>query len=296
VAVPNVTGQLQEAARESLSNAGFLPNIQRESSTNVPINQATRTDPAGLEKAAKGSQVTLFISTGPAQAKVPDLSGKTTSEAAQLLQANGLVASTNTNTKPTTDPSQVDKVVDQDPKAGATVAGGTQVTLTTGTKQNTLTVPQLTGLAIDQAELQLTNMGLQWNATQVDGPGDRDTVLKTSPAANQQVAIGGTVTLYVSRGNQIKMPDVRNLTAADARTALKSAGFDGDIQFTKTSVSNPSLADVVVSQSVAPNQGVDPEGSVQLAVGQYSGTSSSSSNSSSGNRSNNNNNTGGSGN
>ncbi|MDT7671323.1 MAG: eukaryotic-like serine/threonine-protein kinase, partial [Pseudonocardiales bacterium] len=281
VAVPNVTGQLQEAARESLSNAGFLPNIQRESSTNVPINQATRTDPAGLEKAAKGSQVTLFISTGPAQAKVPDLSGKTTSEAAQLLQANGLVASTNTNTKPTTDPSQVDKVVDQDPKAGATVAGGTQVTLTTGTKQNTLTVPQLTGLAIDQAELQLTNMGLQWNATQVDGPGDRDTVLKTSPAANQQVAIGGTVTLYVSRGNQIKMPDVRNLTAADARTALKSAGFDGDIQFTKTSVSNPSLADVVVSQSVAPNQGVDPEGSVQLAVGQYSGTSSSSSNSSS---------------
>jgi serine/threonine-protein kinase len=155
-------------------------------------------------------------------------------------------------------------------------------------------VPQLTGLAIDQAELQLTNMGLQWNATQVDGPGDRDTVLKTSPAANQQVAIGGTVTLYVSRGNQIQMPDVRNLTAADARTALKSAGFDGDIQFTKTSVSNPSLADVVVSQSVAPNQGVDPEGSVQLAVGQYSGTSSSSSNSSSGNRSNNN--TGGSGN
>jgi serine/threonine-protein kinase len=296
VAVPNVTGQLQEAARESLSNAGFLPNIQRESSTNVPINQATRTDPAGLEKAAKGSQVALFISTGPAQAKVPDLSGKTTSEAAQLLQANGLVASTNTNTKPTTDPSQVDKVVDQDPKAGATVAGGTQVTLTTGTKQNTLTVPQLTGLAIDQAELQLTNMGLQWNATQVDGPGDRDTVLKSSPAANQQVAIGGTVTLYVSRGNQIQMPDVRNLTAADARTALKSAGFDGDIQFTKTSVSNPSLADVVVSQSVAPNQGVDPEGSVQLAVGQYSGTSSSSSSSSSsGNRPNNNNN-GGSGN
>jgi beta-lactam-binding protein with PASTA domain/tRNA A-37 threonylcarbamoyl transferase component Bud32 len=298
VAVPNVTGQLQEAARESLSNAGFLPNIQRESSTNVPINQATRTDPAGLEKAAKGSQVTLFISTGPAQAKVPDLSGKTTSEAAQLLQANGLVASTSTNTRPTTDPSQVDKVVDQDPKAGATVAGGTQVTLTTGTKQNTITVPQLTGLAIDQAELQLTNMGLQWNATQVDGPGDRDTVLKTSPAANQQVAIGGTVTLYVSRGNQVKMPDVRNLTAADARTALKSAGFDGDIQFTKTSVSNPSLADVVVSQSVAPNQGVDPEGSVQLAVGQYSGTSSSSSNSnsSSGNRPNNNNNNGGSGN
>jgi len=85
------------------------------------------------------------------------------------------------------------------------------------------------------------------------------------------------------------MPDVRNLTADDARKALKSAGFDGDIQFTKTSVSNPSLSDVVVSQSVAPNQGIDPEGSVQLSVGQYSGGTSSSGNSSSGNRSNSNN-------
>ena len=289
VQVPNVTGQLQEAARESLSAAGFLPNVSREASTTVPINQVTRTDPPALQKASKGSQVTVFVSTGPAQARVPDLSGKTASEAAQLLQTSGLAAAATTNTKPTTDPTQVDKVVDQDPKAGTTVPGGTAVTITTGTKQNSITVPQLNGLRVDQAELQLSNMGLQWNATQVDGPGERDTVLRTTPSANQQVPIGGTVTLYISRGNQVQMPDVRNLTADDARKALKSAGFDGDIQFTKTSVSNPSLSDVVVSQSVAPNQGIDPEGSVQLSVGQYSGGTSSSGNSSSGNRSNSNN-------
>jgi serine/threonine-protein kinase len=282
VEVPNVTGQLQEAARESLSGAGFLPNVQREASSNVPINQATRTDPPAGQKAAKGSQVTLYVSTGPAQVQVPDLTGKTTSEAAQQLQALGLTTANNTNTKPTSDSSLVDKVVDQDPKAGATVPGGTAVTLSVGTKQNTMTVPQLAGLRVDQAELQLTNMGLQWTATDVDGPGDRDTVLRTSPAANQQVATGGTVTLYVSRGNQIAMPDVRNLSADDARRTLKSAGFDGDIQFTRTGVSNPNLDSVVVSQSVAPGQGVNPDGSVQLAVGQFSGGSSSSGNSGSG--------------
>ena len=275
IAVPNVTGQLQEAAREALSSEGFLPNIQREASTTVPINQVTRTDPAANAQAPKGSQVTLFVSTGPSQVQVPDLTGKTATEAAQYLQSRGLAAAPTTNTKPTTDANSVDKVIDQDPKAGTTVAGGTLVTLTTGSKQNTLTVPALTGLRVDQAELQLTNMGLQWTATQVDGPGDRDTVLRTSPAANQQVAVGGTVTLYVSRGNQVQMPDVRNLTADDARKALKSAGFDGDIQFTRTSVSNPNLSDVVVAQSVAAGQGVDPEGSVQLSVGQYSGGSSS---------------------
>jgi serine/threonine-protein kinase len=290
VAVPNVTGQLQEAARESLSAAGFLPNVSREASTTVPINQVTRTDPPALQKASKGSQVTVYVSTGPSQVTVPDVSGKTADEATQYLGTQGLTVATTTQTKPTTDPTQVNKVVDQDPKPHTTVPGGTVVTLTIGTKQNSLTVPQLAGLRVDQAELQLSNMGLQWNATQVDGPGDRDTVLRTTPSANQQVAIGGTVTLYISRGNQIQMPDVRNLTADDARKALKGAGFDGDIQFTKTSVSNPSLADVVVSQSVAPNQGIDPEGSVQLSVGQFSGGSTSSNgNSSSSNRSNTNN-------
>jgi len=283
--VPNVTGQLQEAARDSLTQYGFLPTVQREASASVPINQATRTNPPADAKAPKGSQVTIYVSTGPAQAQVPDLSGKTASEAAQLLQARGLAVGTSVTTRPTTDPTQVDKVVDQDPKAGTTVPGGTAVTLTTGTKQSTITVPQLTGLRVDQAGLQLTNMGLQWNSSQVDGPGDRDTVLRTTPGANQQVAVGGTVTLYVSRGNQVLMPDVRNLTADDARKALKSAGFDGDIQFTKTSVSNANLSGVVVSQSVAPGQGVDPEGSVQLSVGQFS-SGSSSSGSSTGNRSN----------
>jgi serine/threonine protein kinase/beta-lactam-binding protein with PASTA domain len=276
VEVPNVTGQLQEAARESLSSAGFLPNVQREASTNVPINQATRTDPPAGQRAAKGSQVTLYVSTGPAQVRVPDLTGRTTSEAAQLLQVQGLTAAATTNTKPTTDPSLVEKVVDQDPKAGTTVAGGTAVTLSVGVKQNTITVPQLAGLRVDQAELQLTNMGLQWSATQVDGPGDRETVLRTSPGANQQVAVGGTVTLFVSRGNQIQMPDVRNLTSDDARQALKSKGFSGDIQFSTSSVSDPNLDGVVISQSTAPGQGVDPDGTVGLTVGKFNSSSGSS--------------------
>jgi beta-lactam-binding protein with PASTA domain len=101
-------------------------------------------------------------------------------------------------------------------------------------------------------------------------------VLRTSPGANQQVAIGGTVTLFVSRGNQIQMPDVRNLTADDARKALKSKGFSGDIQFNTSSVSDPNLDGVVISQSTAPGQGVDPDGTVGLTVGKFNSSSGSS--------------------
>jgi serine/threonine-protein kinase len=286
VAVPNVAGQLQEAARDSLTRAGFLADVRQEPSPTVQIGQATRTDPGADTQADKGSKVTVFISSGPAQVKVPDVSGKTVSEATQYLQGLGLTVSPNTQSKPTTDPAQVDKVVAQSPRAGQTVGGGTAVTLTTGTKQNTVAVPDLTGLQVDQAELQLGNMNLQYTESTVDGPGDENSVLRTTPAAGQQVAQGGTVTLFVSRGNQVSMPDLRNLSVNDAKNKLKDAGFRGEVQFTTTGVSDPSLDSVVISQSVAPNQGVDAEGTIQVGVGRFSG-SSSSSNSSSNNSSNN---------
>ncbi|HEY2206327.1 MAG TPA: Stk1 family PASTA domain-containing Ser/Thr kinase [Pseudonocardia sp.] len=286
VSVPNVAGQLQEAARESLTQAGFRPTIQREASSANLVGQATRTDPPADSEVAKGSQVTVYIGTGPAQVPVPDLSGKTAAEANQALQAVGLTLAVNRKTAPTQDSSLVDKVVGQDPKAGSTVGGQSAVTITTGTKQNTLTMPSLVGVRQDQAQIQLQQMGLSVTVSQTDGPGNRDTVLKTSPSGGQQIQPGGSVTLFVTRGNQVTMPDVRKLSLDDAKRALKDAGFDGDIRTSRTDVSDPSLNDTVLAQSVAPNSGLDPDGTVQLTVGNASsngGSTPSSSNNSNGN-------------
>jgi serine/threonine-protein kinase len=96
-----------------------------------------------------------------------------------------------------------------------------------------------------------------------------------SPAPETGVVPTGQVppptTPSAAQDSDTKMPDVRYLTAHDAIKSLRSVGFSGDVQFTKTSVSNPSFTDVVVSQSVAPGQDLDPAGSVQLAIGQYPG-------------------------
>jgi eukaryotic-like serine/threonine-protein kinase len=276
VAVPDVTNQQQDVAREALNAAGFKPTIVREPSPTVQPNQATRTEPPAGTKLAKDKAITLYISTGPPSANVPDLTGLSASDASQRLEQMGLkLASGTPRTTGTTDPSLVDKVVTQDPKPKTAVPGGSTITIVLGVKQNTVPMPDVTGQSQDDAYEQLQQMGFRVSVSQTDGPGDQDTVLRTSPSAGQQVPQNGTVTLYVSRGNQVQMPNLLNLSADDARRELKRSGFDGDIRFSQQDTDNPSQNGVVISQSVRPRDGVDPDGSVNVTVGRYRGSNSS---------------------
>jgi serine/threonine-protein kinase len=273
VAVASVANQQQEAARETLINLGLKPSIKQEPSDASKAGLATRTDPPAGTTVDKGSNITLFIGSGPAQTPMPDLQGKTAAEASQALQTFGLTLASPTKTAGTSDQNLVNKVIDQDPKPGTTVKGGSKVTITIGFLQQTTPVPQVVGLPEDQAAQLLVQAGLRPQFSTVDGPGDQDSVLSSSPAQGQQVPNGSTVTLKVSRGNEVKMPDVRGLSRSDAQDALQSAGLNKDPDVFSVSVNNPSQDGKVVDQSTPPGQGVDPDSKVQIYIGQYNGGS-----------------------
>ena len=59
---------------------------------------------------------------------------------------------------------------------------------------------------------------------QIDSDQPKGTVVRTSPAANQQVPRGSPVDVYVSKGPQ-KVPDVVGMQQADAEKALRDAGY-----------------------------------------------------------------------
>jgi len=88
VDVPNVVGQEQTAAQTALQTAGFQVSV-----TPVPSNQTAgtvvATDPAGGAKAAKGSTVTMQVSTGPQAVAIPNLIGQPAGAAGASLQAAG---------------------------------------------------------------------------------------------------------------------------------------------------------------------------------------------------------------
>ena len=94
VSVPDVTGQTGDAAKSFLEAEPytFQVTVQTEPSTDVPANNVVRTDPAVNTPIAKGSNVTLVVSAGPAKVKVPPVEGLTEEAARNQLTTRGLVA------------------------------------------------------------------------------------------------------------------------------------------------------------------------------------------------------------
>jgi len=64
-AVPNVVGLTQEKAEGQLEDAGFEVQVEEASSTEVPEGTVIQQNPAAETEAAKGTTVTITVSTGP---------------------------------------------------------------------------------------------------------------------------------------------------------------------------------------------------------------------------------------
>lgn len=119
VAVPSVEGESKDDAVALLRDAGFVVDLAREESREVPDGVAIRTEPASGERAARGSSVTLVVSTGPPLAPVPNLACMTKGQAKDALRAAGF--------EPAFEGSG-GRVVDQQPGPGRKAPEGSTVT------------------------------------------------------------------------------------------------------------------------------------------------------------------------
>jgi serine/threonine-protein kinase len=268
IAVPNVVGALPDAARAQISTAGLLVNLKQEPSTVELNGKVTRTDPASNVQVAERSTVTIFVGTGPAQATVPALDGKSPAEAQTLLEARGLTLGNQTEQE-TADESKIGKILSSNPAAGVDAPGGSAVAVVLGKEQTTVAVPDVSGQTEDQAKQTLTNAGFQTQSTQVDGAGEEGSVVGTNPQAGSRVQKGSTITLQVSKGNRVEMPNVVGQTVNDAARTLSAAGINKNVQAQGQQVSDSSQNNRVLAQSVPAGTAIDPDNTqITLTIGQ----------------------------
>ncbi len=129
VAVPDVVGKTEAEAKVLLEAEGFAMQKQLQESSTVEKGNVISQNPLGATTAAKGSPVTVVISSGSSveQITMPDLSGKTEEEAKVVIEEEGLTIGT--VAEEDSDTVEKGKVISQAPAAGGMVDKGTAVDL-----------------------------------------------------------------------------------------------------------------------------------------------------------------------
>jgi len=129
IAVQPVVGQPYETAAGILQGQGFAvarQNVEDSAAKGIVVQM----DPPANTLVAPGSTITLFVSKGPKEFAVPDVTSFSRTDAIATLRNSGfkvVVDSQDTN-----DPSQDGIVLTQTPGPGESAKPGTAVTITVG--------------------------------------------------------------------------------------------------------------------------------------------------------------------
>jgi serine/threonine-protein kinase len=184
-------------ASEELKKLGFVPAIRSEPSSTIAAGRVIGSEPPAGAEEAVGSRVTVLVSSGPAQIRVPDVKGDTQSAAESALSNAGLQPGTITQqTSSTATPTTV---LAQTPRAGSLVHSGTKVNLVVARAPSTVPVPTLLGQSESSAAAALGGAGLRPSVKQAgtSEPSQVGVVLAQDPPAGTRVAKGSTVTITI---------------------------------------------------------------------------------------------------
>lgn len=197
VAIPSVDGRGEKKAVALLTREGLkVDRIERQASETVPEGRVIASSPAAGLSVDRGTDVTLFVSSGPQQVPVPDVTGLTQQEAEDALSGQGFRW---TISEEETDAADPGAVLRQTPAGGADADPGSEVALTIAKEIPQVTVPDLTGATLDDAAATLTAAGLEARQTPrpVTDQAQEGTVIGQRPAGGTSVPKGAPVRLFV---------------------------------------------------------------------------------------------------
>lgn len=124
IPIPDVAGLPEGDAQKALEDTGFVTTSTQQPSANIEIGLVISTNPAAGTEVAPGTSVEMLVSSGPDDVVVPDFVGMTIDEATAAAEAAGL---TITFQEDDDNPDPDGVVISQDPAAGTTVEGGSEV-------------------------------------------------------------------------------------------------------------------------------------------------------------------------
>ena len=181
---------------------------------------------------------------------VPDVLGKSATEAEVDLRVAGFVVEPVLQENPDVEPNLV---FDQDPKVGEEIEEGATVVIFISKAAETERVPRLEGLQLADAEARLAELGLTNDVDREPSEiFDEGQVIRSEPPENSEVNKGSQVLLIVSQGpDQVEIPIVAGLQVDAAFTAMQDAGFEENVQIVEESSGSVPFGQVIRSEPPA---------------------------------------------
>ena len=217
----------------------------------------------GFSLGGDNKETSTNISTESSTVRVPTVAGSTQDEAIGLLEEAGLDYRIQEREDESTEKGIV---ISSTPEAGARVDKGTTITLFVSKGNESVKMPNVVDVSLEQAKSQLEGMGLKVTVNnEYDDTIEENRVISSSPAAGEPVKLGTTVTLTVSKGKEkTTMPYVVNKSYDDAVYALSQAGLNvGSVSYENSS----NIAEgYIIRQGLDANSQVDRGTYVDLVV------------------------------
>lgn len=279
VTVPELTSSMTETRiQQTLEDVGLVFERATDTESTEAEGTFTYSDPDSGETVEVGSTVVCYFSDGPDSVSVPDVSGRSQTEAREILEDAGLTVNSSVTTQDSST-IQENYVISTNPEAGETVEEGTMVTLIVST--GNVEIPSgLVGQSEDSVISTLNSYGLTTNVYYESSSSVAEgNVTRLSPGSGETVSQGSSVSVWVSTGpEQVTVPSftLNSDTLSYVKKQLEAAGFT-------VSVTGSSDDDAIVTGVSSMGESVDAGSTITVTTTAPASSSNNSSNDSNNN-------------
>lgn len=238
VAIPEVSGQTEAAARAELEAAGLkvADEVEEIEDDEVEEGNVVKTDPPEGNEVKKNSVVTLYISSGTKKITLDDYEGRSFDDVKKELIDFGFDEDRIKEELESSDDVDEGDIISQSPAAGREVSPAEdEITFKVSSGPDSFAMDNYYGMTEADARAALTSRGVDRSQIEVNYQSSSQpsgTIIAQAPATGETVVTSQTtITLTVSSGQEmVNVPRIVGKSQADAEADLNEAGLDSTFE------------------------------------------------------------------
>ena len=222
--VPDLTGSSQTEALNDLQSLGFKVGIENSAHPDVPSGAVIRTQPPANTSTNPDTLVTIIVSVGPEAYPIPYVVDLETDRAVYVIEESGFTIGQKIEVSDDNVP--IGFIISQNPMAGKKMGPGSSVDLVISSGPSLIELGDLSKKSLEDATQILETLGLEFETIEEFSEDTEEGLISgTQPEAGEIITPDELITLIVSLGIKIEVPEVEGLNYQAAIDALEEAGL-----------------------------------------------------------------------